>query len=230
MAKPPALKETLQRYDKRATRRTSRPAVVADGAHLLTRDPATGVTVEALGRDRGPDEAGTAAAAREAAERAVWDGRRHVRARGMVTTLDKLEASGLITKDEHMAGVMFADAFAVAGQDPLRSSLGALDSVRGGESRAAHITERQRHARREVEDVVDMLGGYGHRVARAVLDVCGLSLSLREHVAKQRQHEGNKAYTLDMARGIIPAALLAMARRQRLNNERQVCLLPLSGQ
>jgi len=183
----------------------------------LVRDPVTLVEVDPMGRATETDERSQHG---DIGPTTVFDGKRRLTVRATRTTIDALEASGLITPAEAAAGVDFADHFQRGALDPLGSSLGR-DEVRGGDSKVGHITEAARASRAVVEDVVDMLGGYESRGARAILDVCGLSMSIREHVAKQRAIEGTGRYQIDMARGIIPLSLAIMARRLRLNNDRK---------
>lgn len=181
----------------------------------LERGPG-GVLVDSGGRDPGTDER---AGHDQLGRRQVFDGSTVRLVSGVTTTLDRLLASGLITKAMWMAGVRVADTFEAASMERLGSCLGR-EPVSGGEGRSAHITETVRAARVDLEALVDLLGGYESRAARAVLDIAGLNLSLREHVAKQRAHEGRRAYSVDMARGIIPVALLLVARSMRLNDDR----------
>jgi hypothetical protein len=189
-----------------------------DGVTLRYHRDGAGVLVEVAGRDRGNRQR---ASHDEIGRVDVFDGVRRVQASGIVTTLDRLLSSGAITKAEYLAGCHLAAQYEMAHIEALGSCLGSVDRVSGGEGgRVGHITEAVRAAKAELEAIVQILGGYESRGCRAVLDIAGLNLSLRSHVAKQRAYEGRGGYSVEMARGIIPAMLGVLATVLRLNNDR----------
>lgn len=205
-----------KRRNKASRKRIPTLPPLASAAGAVVRD-ASLVEIDPSGQARETPERAQHGAIQDTT---VFDGKRRVKVRAGRTGIDSLEDSGLITKAEAIAGRDFADHFERGGLDPLQSSLGRSE-VRGGDSKIGHITEAARAARTEVQTIVDLLGGYESRGARAILDVCGLSMSIRGHVAKQRAIEGNGRYQIDMARGIIPLCLGIMARRLRINNDRK---------
>lgn len=198
-----------------------RPATVAvregDSDLALTHDPRTGVTVEAFGRDRGTPERN---ARGDLGNVTVWDGKRSTRARGVRRTVDALEANGTITKAEHIAAVVFQESFERAGLQSIASCLGRDGPPAPFSGRDGHIGEGARYALRELDDMLEAVGGHDSRAALAVIDVCGFGLSLREHVRKRRAVEGVRGYSVDIVRGILPTALGVLARRLRLRNQR----------
>jgi hypothetical protein len=136
---------------------------------------------------------------------------RPVQHRRAIDTLGMMLANGTITQEMHDAGAIFRRRFRVAALDTLRSaSLLRLPAATG-----ETMTERQVHARRQVAEVLSVLGG---AAGSCVWHVVGLEFSVREWA--MRQGWGGRTVPATQAQGMLVAALGVLAAHYRLDSAR----------
>ena len=123
-----------------------------------------------------------------------------------VDTLGKMLRAGTITQEMHDAAKDFQAAFIVAQLDPLR----ALPILRvPGTGREPQLSERQLHARGQVHQAMEALGGIGSPAGSCVWHVVGLQRSVREWA--MHLGWGGRPVEQKEARGILVAALGMLA-------------------
>jgi hypothetical protein len=125
----------------------------------------------------------------------------------LVDTLGRMLKSGTIDQAMHDAGRDFQATFIVAQLDPLR----AVPVLRvPGTTSQAHLTERQLHAWRRLQEALQALGGHGSPTASWAWHVLGCQRSIREWA--MRQGWGGRPLHVQQAQGIALAALDLLAR------------------
>jgi Domain of unknown function (DUF6456) len=125
----------------------------------------------------------------------------------LVDTLARMLKSGTIDQAMHDAGRDLQAAFIVAQLDPLR----AMPILRvPGTGRDPDLSERQLHARRQVQGAMQALGGHGSPVGSWAWHVLGSQRSMREWA--MRQGWGGRPLHVQQAQGIALAALDLLAR------------------
>jgi hypothetical protein len=123
-----------------------------------------------------------------------------------VDTLGKMLRAGTITPEMHDAACDLQAAFIVANFDPLR----AVPILRvPGTGREPDLNERQLHARRQVHEAMQALGGLSSPAGSCVWHVVGLQRSVREWA--MRQGWGGRPVRQEQAQGILVAALGMLA-------------------
>jgi hypothetical protein len=123
-----------------------------------------------------------------------------------VDTLGKMLRAGTITQEMHDAAKDFQASFIVAQLDSLR----ALPILRvPGTGREPQLSERQLHARGQVHQAMEALGGIGSPAGSCVWHVVGLQRSVREWAI--REGWGGRPVDHKAAAGILIAALGVLA-------------------
>ena len=124
----------------------------------------------------------------------------------LVDMLGRMLKSATIDQARHDAGRDFQAACILAQIDPLR----ALPVLRvPGSGREPELNERQLHARRQVHEAMEALGGISSPAGSCVWHVVGLQRSVREWAI--RQGWGGRPVEHKAAAGILIAALGVLA-------------------
>ena len=125
----------------------------------------------------------------------------------LVDTLGRMLKSGTIDQAMHDAGRDFQAAFIVAQFESLR----AMPILRvPGTGRELDLNERQLHARRRVQEAMQVLGGHASPTGSWAWHVLGCQRSIREWA--MRQGWAGRPLHVQQAQGIGLAALDLLAR------------------